>query len=67
MVGDVFSKALLAAVVAKLMDLVKRLDAENQWDDSIPLIPLLAFGIAIAFFWQAKHIGRELAVDRRLV
>jgi hypothetical protein len=57
MAGDVFSTALLAAVVTKLVDLARKFDPGDNWPKWIPLILSMAFGIAIALTWQVNTLA----------
>jgi hypothetical protein len=69
MAGDVFSTALLAAVVTKLVDLVRKFDKEEEdtrgrkktWPKWIPLTLSIGFGIVIALVWQVNTLA-ELGV-----
>jgi hypothetical protein len=56
MVGDVFSTALLAAVVTKLVDLVRKFDSNDEWHKSVPLLLSIVFGILIALVWQVNTL-----------
>ena len=50
--AEVFSTALLARVVTKLVDLVRKFDPKDTAPKWIWLLLSIAFGVAIALIWQ---------------
>ena len=59
MPGDVFSTALLAAVVTKLVDLVRKFDTGTS---RFLLVLSIIFGVAIALTWQVNTLG-EIGIE----
>lgn len=57
MVGAVFGTALLAAVVTKLVDLVRKLDTQdNPQLKPLWLVLSMVFGVAIAVIWEVNGL-----------
>jgi hypothetical protein len=57
MVGPVFGTALLAVIVTKLVDLVRKFDSGGKWPKWIWIVLSLAFGVGIALIWQVDALG----------
>jgi uncharacterized membrane protein YdcZ (DUF606 family) len=61
MVSGVLGTALLAAIVTKLVDLVRKFDTRDSWPKATWILLSLAFGVAIALIWQVDGLA-ELGV-----
>jgi hypothetical protein len=61
-VGTVLSATLLAAIVTKLVDLVRKFDTGDTWPKSIWIVLSMVFGILIALIWQVDALA-ELGVS----
>ena len=61
MVGTVVSTTLLAAIVTKLVDLVRKLDTNDSAPKYVWILVSMAFGIVIALIWQVDALA-ELGV-----
>jgi hypothetical protein len=57
MVGEVAGSTLLAVVVTKLVDLVRKLDPDNKWHKSVPILLAMAFGVGIALTYQVNVLA----------
>ena len=62
MIGEVASSTLLAIVVTKLVDLVRKLDSQQKWPKGLWIAVAMAFGVAIALFYEVNVLA-ELGFD----
>jgi uncharacterized membrane protein YdcZ (DUF606 family) len=62
MIGEVAGSTLLAIVVTKLVDLVRKLDKQQKQPKGLWIALAMAIGVAIALFYEVNVLA-ELGLD----